>query len=89
VLFRPEDPLRRLASNPFAGNILGMPVTLSSSVLQGIDAVPVAVLVNREEPGIVEPKSDRCLLSVRRPEPGEEGSGISPLRKRAPARLIA
>src|SRR5262245_34650129 len=84
-----EDPRGRLVPNPFAGNILCMPAVLSSSALVGLDAVTTDVVVDSDRLKLVEPKTGRCVLSVRQPEPvvgtPSEGSGVQvPLRKRGP-----
>ncbi len=71
-----------------------MHTALSSYALEGIEAVPVDVVVDGDRVKVVEPTTGRCVLSVRQPGPDPEtrptGSGVQvPLRKRAPERLTA
>jgi hypothetical protein len=86
-----------IASNPFAGNTLGIPSTLSVSVLVGFAAFPVNVVVDGCQSRVVEPESGRSIRSImldrilsERPIPVHAvNTRTSPLRKRTPARLAA
>jgi len=86
--------LGRLASNPFAGNILGMPAIPSAYASERIDALTVDVVVAGDRVRVVEPENGRCLTEIRQPalDAGTHlrGSDVQvPLRKRAPERLTA
>jgi hypothetical protein len=66
-----------------------MRLVLASYALESLEAFPVDVIVAGDRAKVVGSDTDRCLLSVRRPAPGGEGSGRGPLRNLAPERLSA
>ncbi len=74
-----------------------MRIKLSSYALVGIEAVPVDVVAGENRVSVVDPETGRVLHSVRL-DRNESGSSLvehvvnvrtSPLRKRAPERLLA
>ena len=93
---RAVSAIRLLVSNPFTGNILSMLAILSSHALIGLDAAPVDVVVDSDGVRVVEPLTGHALRPVRLDRTESERRILenvvnvrtSPLRKRAPERLM-